>query len=346
MNRIIYLLLIVTILPYFFGDLFPDVNGYEVRAEVIQDEASVLPLSLPIGQTAGLAINSENNVVLFHRSGRVWNQGSFDLKNLFNKKLGPIANSTIAVLNGQNGNLLEEHGKGKFYMPHGLAVDSTDNYWLTDVGAHQVYKLDKNFKPLMVLGEKLVPGRDDKHFCKPTDVVVASTGEFFVADGYCNSRIMKFSRDGRLVAKFGKPNTSKVPKEGEFFTPHSIALIEDLDLLCVADRDNERIQCFSAGLNRTSPVGLFYTKAEGIGRVFAIREKEHYLVGLTNYGEQNQEMQVFIMDIMTGKVYTLAKGLDNAHSITINDNGDIFVSQMDPSQIVKFSFPAEAMEAN
>jgi len=120
-----------------------------------------------------------------------------------------------------------------------------------------------------------------------------------------------------------------------------------LDLLCVADRDNERIQCFSAGINnskqgKAAPTEQFYTKAEGIGRVFAIREKEHYLIGLTNYGRN--EMRIFIMDIMTGKVHTLAKGLENAHSIVINDDGDIFVSQMDPSQVIKFSFPVEAME--
>jgi len=58
----------------------------------------------------------------------------------------------------------------------------------------------------MSLGEKLVPGTDDKHFCKPTDVAIASTGEFFVADGYCNSRIMKFDKDGKLLSQFGKPD--------------------------------------------------------------------------------------------------------------------------------------------
>ena len=47
---------------------------------------------------------------------------------------------------------------------------------------------------------------DDKHFCKPTDVAIASTGEFFVADGYCNSRIMKFDKEGKLLSQFGQPD--------------------------------------------------------------------------------------------------------------------------------------------
>jgi len=107
-------------------------------------------------------------------------------------------------------------------MPHGLTIDAHGNSWVTDVGSHQVHKLDKDFKVrggfsvkrslknyfqlIMSLGEKLVPGADDKHFCKPTDVAIASTGEFFVADGYCNSRIMKFDKDGKLLSQFGKPD--------------------------------------------------------------------------------------------------------------------------------------------
>lgn len=46
--------------------------------------------------------------------------------------------------------------------------------------------MNKKFKPILELGEKLVPGSDEKHFCKPTDVAVAKNGDFFVADGYCN----------------------------------------------------------------------------------------------------------------------------------------------------------------
>ena len=38
--------------------------------------------------------------------------------------------------------------------------------------------------PNLILGERFEPGSDSKHFCKPTDVAVFSTGEFFVSDGY------------------------------------------------------------------------------------------------------------------------------------------------------------------
>ena len=54
-------------------------------------------------------------------------------------------------------------------------------------------------KPDLVLGRAFEPGNDINHFCMPTAVAVSeTTGDFYVADGYCNARIMKYSKDGKL----------------------------------------------------------------------------------------------------------------------------------------------------
>ena len=50
------------------------------------------------------------------------------------------------------------------------------------------------------------PGNDDTHYCKPTSVAVTDdTQHFFVADGYCNSRIIKYSvridSDGKHIVQ-------------------------------------------------------------------------------------------------------------------------------------------------
>lgn len=42
----------------------------------------------------------------------------------------------------------------------------------------------------LVLGKRFQPGKGDNLFCKPTDVVVLSTGEFFISDGYGSSGIL------------------------------------------------------------------------------------------------------------------------------------------------------------
>ena len=52
----------------------------------------------------------------------------------------------------------------------------------------QVFRIPVGTKtPDLVLGKKLEPGYDNDHFCKPTDVAVLPTGEFFVSDGYADT---------------------------------------------------------------------------------------------------------------------------------------------------------------
>lgn len=70
----------------------------------------------------------------------------------------------------------------------------------------KVFKLDKNLNIQLTLGEKLVPGADDQHFCMPTDVAVSRIGYVFVSDGYCNSRVMKFNERGDFIMAFGRSN--------------------------------------------------------------------------------------------------------------------------------------------
>ena len=55
---------------------------------------------------------------------------------------------------------------------------------------------------LLELGKKLIPGSGNGEFCKPTSVAVMPSGEFFVADGYCNSRIIKYTKAGLRIAEW------------------------------------------------------------------------------------------------------------------------------------------------
>lgn len=96
-------------------------------------------------------------------------------------------------------------------MPHGLTIDHENNIWVTDVALHQVFKfnpLSKNSNlgsPVITLGTPFEPGNDETHFCKPTDVVVDSyTGDFYVSDGYCNSRIIKYDKTGKKLLSWGR----------------------------------------------------------------------------------------------------------------------------------------------
>lgn len=185
-----------------------------------------------------MSIDPAGNVVVFHRGNRVWGSGTFDEKtNTFDRRAGPIEQNTIVILNKNGDQIISQWGNNMFYLPHGLTVDAAGNYWITDVAMHQVFKftakdielykeqlknnklnfrnnvynydsddLFKNsiLKPSIMLGEAFVPGNDNNHFCKPTAVAVHSNGDFFVSDGYCNSRIIKYNSKGEKILQWGR----------------------------------------------------------------------------------------------------------------------------------------------
>src|SRR5262249_54031419 len=77
-------------------------------------------------------------------------------------------------------------------------------------------------------------------FNLPTNVAIARSGDLYITDGYGNSRVHKFSAEGKLLFSWGEPGTGP----GQFNLPHGIAL-DRHGLVYVADRENSRIQIFT-----------------------------------------------------------------------------------------------------
>ena len=146
----------------------------------------------------------------------------------------------------RNGKLVDawEQHNDKFVRPHRVTINPYDpekNIWLVDDGAHQVFKFTNDGKKLlMVLGEKGKPGNDQYHFNRPTDVAFLPNGDFYVSDGYVNTRVVKYNKDGKYLFEWGKPG--KGP--GEFNLVHSIAIDVDNQRIYISDRSNSRIQIF------------------------------------------------------------------------------------------------------
>lgn len=150
-------------------------------------------------------------------------------------------------------------------MPHGISVDAEGNVWVTDVALHQVFRfIQGSWKvPDLVLGEAFVPGYDLNHFCMPTDVAIASSGTVYISDGYCNSRIVVYSASGIVEDVIAASDGLRVP--------HSLILIENDNLLCVADRENERILCYKVDAYDTNFGHLaFKIEHPRLGLVYAI----------------------------------------------------------------------------
>ncbi|XP_053264330.1 peptidyl-glycine alpha-amidating monooxygenase isoform X8 [Podarcis raffonei] len=308
-------------------------------------------INLKLGQVSGLALDSNSNLVIFHRGDHVWDANSFDSGYIYQQRgLGPIKESTILVLDPNSSAVLHSTGRNLFYLPHGLSIDHNGNYWVTDVALHQVLKLASNGaeSPLLSFGRAFQPGSDKNHFCQPTDVAVDPvTGNIYVSDGYCNSRIVQFSPNGMFVMQWGEESSVGQAKPGQFSIPHSLTLVPDFGQLCVADRENGRIQCFKP------ETGEFIKEIRHplFGReVFAVSYAPGGLLFAVNgkpYPGDTVPVQAFVMNFSTGEIIDtfipLRKNFEMPHDIVASDDRTVYVGDAHTNTVWKFASP-EKME--
>ncbi|XP_040477961.1 peptidyl-glycine alpha-amidating monooxygenase isoform X14 [Ursus maritimus] len=328
----------------------PNVRGHVLKDFHVEEALDWPGVYLLPGQVSGVALDLQNNLVIFHRGDHVWDGNSFDSMFVYQQRgLGPIEEDTILVIDPNNAAVLQSSGKNLFYLPHGLSVDKDGNYWVTDVALHQVFKLDPNSKggPLLILGRSMQPGSDRNHFCQPTDVAVdPDTGTIYVSDGYCNSRIVQFSPTGEFITQWGEESSRSNPKPGQFSVPHSLALVPHLGQLCVADRENGRIQCFTTDTKEF----VREIKHASFGRnVFAISYIPGLLFAVNGkpfFGDQDP-VQGFVMNFSSGEIIDVFKPVrkhfDMPHDIAASGDGTVYVGDAHTNTVWKFTL-TEKME--
>ena len=167
----------------------------------------------------------------------------------------------------RDGSLLSSWGEGEFQRAHGVAIGPDGAIFCTDDLDHTIRKYSPDGRLLMTLGTRGQPSdtgatsmdyRTIRHagppFHYPTNVAFAPEGEIYVADGYGNACIHKFSPEGQLLLSWGEPGAGP----GQFHVPHGIA-VDRGGAVYVADRENSRIQVFS-------PTGRFLHELPEIAR--------------------------------------------------------------------------------
>lgn len=323
------------------------------------------------GSITAVDVDKEGNIIVFHRGSHIWDSRTFDKDDVYQlRKDSPIEEDTVITIDRNGKDILYTWGKNLFFMPHGLSLDSTNEYvWLTDVALHQVFKFPvKGTKPLISLGTPFVPGNDESHFCKPTSV--ADTGEFiFVADGYCNSRIVMFTSTGTYLGEFGQSSDSYMPNAASnyptFNIPHKIIYAKEAKKLCVADRENGRIQFFSFNPKHRSlssrSNGLILNKAIQFeypiadpafnGRVFSIDYspvKGGIIVAISGQSlfDLNKTPIGFVYNMTTGARISrflppAGSTFGMAHDIAFADDDaeSLYVVDVSPVNLWKFSRP-------
>ncbi|HEV3338762.1 MAG TPA: peptidyl-alpha-hydroxyglycine alpha-amidating lyase family protein [Pirellulales bacterium] len=150
-----------------------------------------------------------------------------------------------------DGSFFASWGEGVFARPHGIFIGPDDAVYCTDDAGHTIRKFTPDGRLLLTLGDgrpsdtgatsvdyRTIRGAAGP-FHYPTNLALAADGAMYVADGYGNARIHKFSPEGRLAFSWGSPGDGP----GQFHVPHGIAVARD-GTVYVADRENSRIQLF------------------------------------------------------------------------------------------------------
>ena len=283
-----------------------------------------LPSNFKLGQVTGVAVNAGSRVYVFHRSDRTWTTP-------FPKEA--IHGQTIAVFDAKTGKLLSTLGTQTFIMPHGLSVDNNGYLWLTDVGSHQVLKIDpQSGKVLLTLGTAGVAGVGRSHFGRPTDVGFSRDGTIFVADGYSNTRVVRFSPAGKYLGEWGTPGS----QAGEFNLPHGITVSRNRVYVC--DRSNLRVQVFNLK-------GRYLDQWQGsrIGRPFGIATDQRNRLFIIDGGDQPDHTRSRVVILNPhGKLwatFNTAQPGDSSnlgHDIAVDGKGAIYVADAWGNHIRKF----------
>ena len=222
----------------------------------------------------------------------------------------------------KNGKFLRAWGQGMFKTTHFLRTDREGNVWVTDRGDHQVFKFSPEGKLLMTLGQKGVVGENESRdaFNGVADLVIARNGDIFIADGEStNTRVVKYSKDGKFVSWWGGKGT----EPGQFDEPHSIAIDSD-GRLYVGDRRNKRVQVFDQQ-------GKFLTQWNHLSTPWGV-----FVKGDRLYVVDGTEANcLLIVSTKDGKILERIDGLRNATAVTVDANDAIYIGEVNGTNVRK-----------
>lgn len=177
-----------------------------------------IPDDLDLGEVVDIAVDSQDNVYLFSR-----------------------AEQPVMVFD-PDGKLIDRWGRGLFTRPHGITIDPDGILYCVDDGGHWIGRFTVQGELLGSIGKRGSGAgyQSGDPFNQPTKVAFdLKSGAIYVAGGYGNARIHKFSLEGTHLFSWGEYGTDP----GQFNLPHSVCT-DGEGRVYVADRENHRIQVF------------------------------------------------------------------------------------------------------
>jgi hypothetical protein len=242
------------------------IGTHKLEYEVIEGWEQ-MPEGWSFVEVAGVACDSRDRVYVFNRGAH------------------PI------IVFDKEGRFLNAWGEGEFVGPHGIFIDRNDHLWLADDKDHTVHKYSADGKRLMTLGQSGKPAdtgykigvspvlRAAGPFHRVTNVAVLPDGDMYIADGYGNARVHKYSKEGKLLFSWGEPGRGP----GQFILPHGIG-VDSAGLVYVCDRENSRVQIFT-------PEGEYLREWTFLNRPYDIFIDEQDMMHIAEGGFHNYMMK-------------------------------------------------------
>jgi sugar lactone lactonase YvrE len=282
----------------------------ELDYVAVPNSVSLPPGVMP-GAPASVAFDSKGLMFVFYRGAQPLME--FDADGKFIRNVG---------------------GGLSFMRAHGMRIDSEDNIWITDVGAHVVTKLNPKGQVLLTLGTKGQAGdwneaADSRRLNEPNDLAIGPNGDIFVVQGHTpgkgDPRVLKFDSKGNFVKSWGGEGT----EPGQFNVAHGIA-IDGKGLLWVADRENQRIQIFDQD-------GKFIRQLKYAGLPCSLQIGPQFIYMVNGFAGQllRLDLEGNVL-AATGKP---GKGLGEfgeAHVIAVSLKAEIYVADTVNSAVHKF----------
>ena len=203
-------------------------------------------------------------------------------------------------------------GDGELYWPVGIALDNTQNVYVTDEWLHRVSVFDKDGNFLYKWG---VRGSGDGEIEKPAGIKVDKNDNVYLVDSG-NHRVQKFNKEGKFLAKWGGAGRG----EGQFNLPWGLTIDKNGDVY-VADWRNDRIQKFT-------PDGQFLSEFGSSGSEFGQFNRPTG-VAVDNDGDiyvtdwVNNRVQAFTPDGRHITTFTGDAGLSKWAEEKLNANRDM-----------------------
>jgi hypothetical protein len=246
------------------------------------------------------------------------------------------------VIVDSKGNIIEQWKQWDSMLrrPHAVYINPYDpekHVWLVDDYRQAIFEFTHDGKTLVkTLGEVNVSGTDEKHFNRPTYIAWLPDSTMFVADGYANTRVVKFDKDGKYLTAWGDKGTPpNETRPGYFNGVHGIAVDVQTRRVFVNDRNNHRIQVFDENgkfLNQwragdpPSDVHVIFMSADrhlwaadrGTSKLVEYDLDGHFLYSWGTWGD-------------------FPGGMWGVHGMSVDQEGNVYLAEVDNGRVEKFA---------